>query len=69
MREHRNIKSDDHTQFYGIPEYVLTYGFLATFVAHCIFMQRWREIFRFFGIRPKRAVEAPAAIAAKAMAE
>jgi UDP-GlcNAc:undecaprenyl-phosphate GlcNAc-1-phosphate transferase len=54
--------------FYRIPEYVLTYGFLATFVAHCAFMQRWREILRFFGIRHKHAVGAPAH-AVKAMAE
>ena len=52
--------------YYAIPEYVLTYAFLATFVAHCIFMQRWREIFSFFGIRQKRVVGAHAA---KAMAE
>ena len=41
--------------FYGIPEYVLRYGFVATFLAHCVFMQHWREIFGFFGIRHKRS--------------
>ena len=37
--------------FYGIPEYALTVAFLATFLAHCTFMQRWRKIFKFFGWR------------------
>jgi UDP-GlcNAc:undecaprenyl-phosphate GlcNAc-1-phosphate transferase len=47
--------------FYGVPEYVLCYGFIASFLAHCAFMQAWRDIFRFFGIRQKRAVAAPVA--------
>jgi len=47
--------------FYGIPEYVLTYAFFAIFFAHCAFMQRWREIFRFFGIRQKHVGGAHAA--------
>lgn len=40
--------------YYQVPEYVLTYGFLATFVAHCLFMQRWREIFRLLGIKHRQ---------------
>ena len=54
--------------FYNIPEYFLTYAFVVTFAAHCAFMQRWREIFRFFGITHRRSVGSPAH-AAKAMAE
>lgn len=45
--------------FYGIPEYVLTYAFLVTFLAHCIFMQWWREIFKFFGLRHGRLPDEP----------
>jgi UDP-GlcNAc:undecaprenyl-phosphate GlcNAc-1-phosphate transferase len=37
--------------FYEVPEYVLAYGFLATFAVHCVFMQHWREILRFFGFK------------------
>lgn len=40
--------------FYGVPEYLLTYGFLATFAAHCVFMQRWREILSLFGYRQRK---------------
>jgi len=39
--------------YYKVPEYVLAYGFLATFAAHCVFMQRWREILWFFGVKHK----------------
>ena len=39
--------------FYSVPEYVLTYAFMATFAAYCVFMQHWREIFRFFSIGHK----------------
>jgi UDP-GlcNAc:undecaprenyl-phosphate GlcNAc-1-phosphate transferase len=39
--------------YYRIPEYVLAYGFLATFAAHCVLMQRWRNILRFFGVKHK----------------
>ena len=39
--------------YYAIPEYVLTYAFLVPILARCAFMQRWREILRFFGIRQK----------------
>ena len=46
--------------FYGVPEYVLTYSFMATFAAYCVFMQYWREIFRFFGFRRTHSVVAPA---------
>jgi len=53
---------------YRIPEYVLTYGFLATFVVHCAFMQRWRAIFGFFGIRHKSR-DGVRAHAVKAMVE
>lgn len=42
--------------FYGVPEYLLTYGFLAAFAAHCVFMQRWREVLSLFGYRQRRAV-------------
>lgn len=37
-----------------VPEYVLAYGFLATFAAHCVFMQYWKDIFAFLRIRHKR---------------
>ena len=47
--------------FYAIPEYVLTYAFLATFVVHCAFMQGWREISRFFGFRQGKSVAQPIA--------
>ncbi|MEK6210354.1 MAG: MraY family glycosyltransferase [Pseudomonadota bacterium] len=40
--------------YYKVPEYVLAYGFLATFAVHCVFMQRWKEIFAFLGIRRKQ---------------
>ncbi len=40
--------------YYNVPEYVLAYGFLATFAAHCVFMRYWEEIFVFLGIRRKR---------------
>lgn len=46
--------------FYGIPEYVLTYAFIGTFAAHCGFMQCWREIFKFFGLRQRKSVAQPA---------
>ena len=46
--------------FYGIPEYVLTYAFLVTFLAHCTFMQCRRDIFRFFGFGQKQSVVEPA---------
>jgi len=39
--------------YYKVPEYVLAYGFLATFAAHCVLMQRWRNILRFFGVKHK----------------
>ena len=39
--------------YYKVPEYVLAYGFLATFAAHCVFMQYWKEIFFFLRIRRK----------------
>ncbi len=35
------------------------YAFLVTIVAHCIFMQRWREILRFFGIWQRKSVDQP----------
>ncbi len=54
--------------FYGIPENVLTYAFLVTFLAYCTFMQCWRGIFRFFGFMQKQSVRA-SAHAAKALAE
>lgn len=54
--------------FYGVPEYVLTYGLMATFAAYCVFMQCWREMFRFFGIRHNQLVATPVR-GAKAMAE
>jgi len=54
--------------FYGIPEYVLTVAFLATFLAHCTLMQRWREIFRFFGRSQRKSVAQPIA-EVKALAE
>ena len=54
--------------FYGVPEYVLTYAFIASFAAHCVFMQRWREIFRFFGVRQQQSAAQPIA-EAKAMAD
>lgn len=47
--------------FYRLPEYVLCYGFIGTFVVHCAFMQYWREIFRFFGIRHRALVVEPIA--------
>lgn len=51
--------------YYGIREYVLTYAFLVTFLAHCAFMQCWREIFKFFGFRHQRLViESVAAVKA-----
>src|SRR6266850_2817513 len=37
-----------------VPEYVLAYGFLATFAAHCVFMQYWKDIFAFLRTRQKR---------------
>ena len=37
--------------YFKVPEYVLAYGFLATFAAHCVFMQRWKEVFAFLRIR------------------
>jgi len=40
--------------YYRVPEYVLAYGFMATFAAHCVFMQNWKEVFAFFGIRRKQ---------------
>ncbi|HEX7953027.1 MAG TPA: hypothetical protein VF523_08190, partial [Burkholderiales bacterium] len=55
--------------YYRIPEYVLTYGFLVTFAAHCAFMQRWREIFRFLGIRHKNAGGRPATTEKTAVGE
>ena len=54
--------------FCGIPEYVLTYAFLATAVAHCAFMQCWREIFEFFGFRQRKSVAQPVP-EARALAE
>ncbi len=44
---------------YGISGYALTYAFTATFVVHCVFMQHWHVIFRFFGIQPKRFAMQP----------
>lgn len=40
--------------YYKVPEYVLAYGFVATFAAHCVFMQYWKDIFAVLGIRHKR---------------
>lgn len=54
--------------FYRLPEYVLTYAFIGTFAVHYGFMQYWREIFKFFGIRHKALVVDPAA-EAKALAK
>ena len=39
--------------FYRMPEYVLTYSFIAAFAGYCVFMQHWRVILPLFGIRPK----------------
>jgi hypothetical protein len=36
---------------YLIPEYVLTYAFIGLFAVHCVFMQYWHAMFRFFGVR------------------
>ena len=40
--------------YYKVPEYVLAYSFVATFAAHCVFMQHWKEVFAFLGIRHRR---------------
>jgi UDP-GlcNAc:undecaprenyl-phosphate GlcNAc-1-phosphate transferase len=40
--------------YYKVPEHVLAYGFLVAFAAHCVFMQHWKEIFAFLGIRRKQ---------------
>jgi UDP-GlcNAc:undecaprenyl-phosphate/decaprenyl-phosphate GlcNAc-1-phosphate transferase len=45
---------------YGVPEYVLTYAFLGVFAWHCAFMQYWRAIFRFLGIRHVKVRVQPA---------
>ncbi|MGQ0578869.1 MAG: MraY family glycosyltransferase [Betaproteobacteria bacterium] len=37
--------------YYRVPEYILTYGFLGTFVIHCFFMQYWKGIFALLRIR------------------
>jgi len=39
--------------FYGVPEYFLAYGFVATFAVHCVFMQNWRQILGFVGIKTR----------------
>jgi UDP-GlcNAc:undecaprenyl-phosphate GlcNAc-1-phosphate transferase len=46
--------------YYRVPEYVLTYAFLATFAAHCVFMQYWKEVFVLLKIQIKRAPQVPA---------
>ena len=53
---------------YQVPEYVLTYAFTAAFAAYCVFMQYWRVIFRFFGVRWRQPSMQPIA-KAEAMAE
>ena len=39
--------------YYLVPEYVLTYGFMATFASYCIFMRYWRVILPLFGVQAK----------------
>lgn len=34
--------------YFNVPEYVLTYGFIATFAAYCVVMQYWKSMFAFF---------------------
>jgi len=45
--------------FFEAREYVLTYAFVATFAGYCVFLQYWREIFRFFGVRHGRLPDEP----------
>jgi UDP-GlcNAc:undecaprenyl-phosphate GlcNAc-1-phosphate transferase len=40
--------------YFRVPEYAMTYLFLAAFAAYCVFMQYWRVILPLFGIKPKR---------------
>ena len=47
--------------YFRLPVYVLTYAFIGTFAAHCVFMQYWREMLKFFGIRHKQLVVEPVA--------
>jgi UDP-GlcNAc:undecaprenyl-phosphate GlcNAc-1-phosphate transferase len=54
--------------FYGVPAYVLTYAFIATFAVHCVLMQRWRELFQFLGIQT-RHVGVEQIVADEAMAK
>jgi UDP-GlcNAc:undecaprenyl-phosphate GlcNAc-1-phosphate transferase len=54
--------------FYAVPESILAIAFIGTFAAHCGFMQCWRVIFRFLGIR-HRAVAAESMSAAKTLAK
>ena len=51
--------------FYGVPEYLLTYGFLATFAVHCVFMQMWREVLGVFGYRHRRVGDEKAGLREK----
>jgi UDP-GlcNAc:undecaprenyl-phosphate GlcNAc-1-phosphate transferase len=52
---------------YAIPEYVLTYAFIGLFAVHCVLMQYWRAIFRFFGVGHGRLIVEPI-VEAKALA-
>ena len=45
--------------YYRVPEYVLTYAFFATFLAHCAFMQHWRVILPVFGVRSRSVAFRP----------